>query len=203
MAVAGLPPSVRAESLLRVACAVMSAAAALLLGFSSQTKTVLFVQKKAVSKEVQALWYAPLCLFIREKGQLVLLILPPHLDHAKKKNTRTERALKHFMHVRIPRQGPDHGSRGGVGVPRGPARQNALPGPLRRRRLPASHGMRLLLPRQGTVPSIIDKGQRLCPLLHSIFPDTEAERPVLAPRCSRLNASLSCPVSQHDHVQCS
>jgi hypothetical protein len=191
MAVAGLPPSVRAESLLRVACAVMSAAAALLLGFSSQTKTVLFVQKKAVSKEVQALWYAPLCLFIRDKGQLVLLILPP------------ERALKHFMHVRIPRQGPDHGSRGGVGVPRGPARQNALPGPLRRRRLPASHGMRLLLPRQGTVPSIIDKGQRLCPLLHSIFPDTEAERPVLAPRCSRLNASLSCPVSQHDHVQCS
>jgi hypothetical protein len=62
MAVAGLPPSVRVESLLRVACAVMSAAAALLLGFSSQTKTVLFVHKKAVSKEVQALWYAPLCI---------------------------------------------------------------------------------------------------------------------------------------------
>ncbi|GJN19149.1 hypothetical protein PR202_gb06391 [Eleusine coracana subsp. coracana] len=56
MAVATLAPSVRVECLLRVACAVMAAAAALLLGLSSQTKTVLFVQKKAVSKEVEALW---------------------------------------------------------------------------------------------------------------------------------------------------
>jgi hypothetical protein len=62
MAVVGLPPSVRAESLLRVACAVTAAAAALLLGFSSQTKTVLFVQKKAVPKEVQALSYALLLI---------------------------------------------------------------------------------------------------------------------------------------------
>jgi hypothetical protein len=36
--------------------------------------------------------------------------------------------------------------------------------------------------------------QRFCPLLHSIFPDTEAERPVLAPNRFRLNASLSCLV---------
>jgi hypothetical protein len=35
----------------------MAAAGALLLGFSAQTKTVLFVQKKAVPKDVQALWY--------------------------------------------------------------------------------------------------------------------------------------------------
>jgi hypothetical protein len=33
-----------------------------MLGFSSQTKTVLFVQKKAVPKEVQALWYALLLI---------------------------------------------------------------------------------------------------------------------------------------------
>jgi hypothetical protein len=32
-----------------------------MLGFSSQTKTVLFVQK-AVPKEVQALWYALLLI---------------------------------------------------------------------------------------------------------------------------------------------
>ncbi|GJM90364.1 hypothetical protein PR202_ga06636 [Eleusine coracana subsp. coracana] len=56
MAVAGLAPSVRVECLLRVACTGMAAAAALLLGLSSQTKTVLFVQKKAVPKEVEALW---------------------------------------------------------------------------------------------------------------------------------------------------
>lgn len=50
------PTSVRAESLLRGLCAAMAAAAALLLGLSAQTKTVLFVRKKAVPKDVEALW---------------------------------------------------------------------------------------------------------------------------------------------------
>ncbi|CAD6251680.1 unnamed protein product [Miscanthus lutarioriparius] len=54
---AGQPPSsVRTERLLRAACAAMATAGALLLGFSAQTKTVFFVQKKAVPKDVQALW---------------------------------------------------------------------------------------------------------------------------------------------------
>ncbi|PWZ21804.1 CASP-like protein 2C4 [Zea mays] len=53
---AGPPSSVRAERVLRAACAAMAAAGALLLGFSAQTKTVLFIQKKAVPKDVQALW---------------------------------------------------------------------------------------------------------------------------------------------------
>ena len=52
------PAAARAEYLLRGACAAMAAAGALLLGLSAQTKTVLFVQKKAVPKDVQALWYA-------------------------------------------------------------------------------------------------------------------------------------------------
>ncbi|KAM3228214.1 hypothetical protein ACQJBY_059728 [Aegilops geniculata] len=46
----------RAESLLRGACAAAAAASALLLGLSAQTKTVLFVRKKAVPKDVEALW---------------------------------------------------------------------------------------------------------------------------------------------------
>lgn len=48
--------SERAETLLRGACAATSAAAALLLGLSAQTKTVLFVRKKAVPRDVEALW---------------------------------------------------------------------------------------------------------------------------------------------------
>uniref|UniRef100_A0ACD5V8S8 Uncharacterized protein n=1 Tax=Avena sativa TaxID=4498 RepID=A0ACD5V8S8_AVESA len=48
--------SSRAETLLRAACAATSAAAALLLGLSAQTKTVLFVRKKAVPRDVEALW---------------------------------------------------------------------------------------------------------------------------------------------------
>jgi hypothetical protein len=48
--------SPRAETLLRGACAAASAAAALLLGLSAQTKTVFFVRKKAVSRDVEALW---------------------------------------------------------------------------------------------------------------------------------------------------
>lgn len=59
---AGSPPlapsPARAECVLRGACAAMAAAGALLLGLSAQTKTVLFVQRRAVPKDVQALWYA-------------------------------------------------------------------------------------------------------------------------------------------------
>ncbi|KAF8783828.1 hypothetical protein HU200_000268 [Digitaria exilis] len=46
----------RAETILRGACAAMAAAAAMLMGLSAQTKTVLFVQRRAVPKDVQALW---------------------------------------------------------------------------------------------------------------------------------------------------
>uniref|UniRef100_J3LA47 CASP-like protein n=1 Tax=Oryza brachyantha TaxID=4533 RepID=J3LA47_ORYBR len=53
---AAAPGAVRAERLLRGACVVMAATAALLLGFSEETETVLFVRKTAVAKDVQALW---------------------------------------------------------------------------------------------------------------------------------------------------
>lgn len=58
MAAGWSPSPVRAECVLRGACAAMAAAGALLLGLSAQTKTVLFVQRRAVPKDVQALWYA-------------------------------------------------------------------------------------------------------------------------------------------------
>ncbi|KAL6874134.1 hypothetical protein ACP4OV_014216 [Aristida adscensionis] len=46
----------KAEGLLRGACAALAAAAALLVGLSTQTETVLLVRKKATVKDVQALW---------------------------------------------------------------------------------------------------------------------------------------------------
>ncbi|KAG8069970.1 hypothetical protein GUJ93_ZPchr0006g44336 [Zizania palustris] len=52
----GQAQALRAERLMRGACVAMAAAAALLLGFSAQTKTVLFIRKTAVAKDVQALW---------------------------------------------------------------------------------------------------------------------------------------------------
>ncbi|XP_062223922.1 uncharacterized protein LOC133922561 isoform X1 [Phragmites australis] len=61
MAGKGPPSWMRAESLLRGACAAMAAAGALLLGLSTETKTVLFVQKKAVPKDVQALCMSAVC----------------------------------------------------------------------------------------------------------------------------------------------
>lgn len=48
---------VKAECFLRGACAAVAAAAALLVGLSTQTETVLLVRKKATVKDVQALWY--------------------------------------------------------------------------------------------------------------------------------------------------
>ncbi|KAK3130978.1 hypothetical protein QOZ80_6BG0500470 [Eleusine coracana subsp. coracana] len=47
---------VKAEGVLRGACAALAAAAALLVGLSTQTETVLLVRKKATVKDVQALW---------------------------------------------------------------------------------------------------------------------------------------------------
>jgi len=133
------PSSVRTERLLRAACAAMAAAGALLLGFSAQTKTVFFVQKKAVPKDVQALWY------VRS-----LLCSPSY--HARLARSLEARRL---MSLRVPAcQGADRGGRGRGGVPRRPARLVPLHGPPRQqRRLPASREsgrVRLLPPRQGT-----------------------------------------------------
>jgi len=47
---------VKAEGFLRGACAALAAAAAALVGLSTQTETVLLVRKKATVKDVQALW---------------------------------------------------------------------------------------------------------------------------------------------------
>lgn len=47
---------VKAEGVLRGACAALVAAAALLVGLSTETETVLLVRKKATVKDVQALW---------------------------------------------------------------------------------------------------------------------------------------------------
>lgn len=46
----------KTEGLLRGACALLAAAAALLVGLNTQTETVLFIRKKATVKDVQALW---------------------------------------------------------------------------------------------------------------------------------------------------
>ncbi|TVU08396.1 hypothetical protein EJB05_41800 [Eragrostis curvula] len=47
---------VKAEGVLRGACAALAAASALLVALSTQTETVLLVRKKATVKDVQALW---------------------------------------------------------------------------------------------------------------------------------------------------
>lgn len=54
--VAARVSEVKAEGVLRGACAALAAAAALLVGLSTQTETVLLVRKKATVKDVQALW---------------------------------------------------------------------------------------------------------------------------------------------------
>lgn len=46
----------KAEGFLRGACAVLAAAAALLVGFSTQTEMVLLIRKKATVKDIEALW---------------------------------------------------------------------------------------------------------------------------------------------------
>nr|B6U769.1 RecName: Full=CASP-like protein 2C1; Short=ZmCASPL2C1 [Zea mays]ACG45202.1 membrane protein [Zea mays] len=56
VAAARVVSGVKAEGLLRGACAALAAAAALLLGLSTQTETVLLVRKKGTVKDVQALW---------------------------------------------------------------------------------------------------------------------------------------------------
>ena len=47
---------VKAEGLMRGACAVLAAAAALLVGLNTETETVLLIRKKATVRDVHALW---------------------------------------------------------------------------------------------------------------------------------------------------
>uniref|UniRef100_A0A0D9WST1 CASP-like protein n=1 Tax=Leersia perrieri TaxID=77586 RepID=A0A0D9WST1_9ORYZ len=47
---------VKTEGVLRGACALLAAAAALLVGLNTQTETVILIRKKATVKDVQALW---------------------------------------------------------------------------------------------------------------------------------------------------
>ena len=54
--VAARVSEVKAEGVLRGVGAALAAAAALLVGLSTQTETVLRVRKKATVKDVQALW---------------------------------------------------------------------------------------------------------------------------------------------------
>ncbi|XBI03844.1 CASP-like protein 2C3 [Triticum dicoccoides] len=50
------PSEVRAEGLMRGACAALATASALLMGLDTQTETVLLIRKKATVKDVHALW---------------------------------------------------------------------------------------------------------------------------------------------------
>ncbi|RLN12802.1 CASP-like protein 2C2 [Panicum miliaceum] len=56
MVAAARASEVKAEGFLRGACAALAAAAAALVGLSTQTETVLLVRKTATVKDVQALW---------------------------------------------------------------------------------------------------------------------------------------------------
>ncbi|KAF8658605.1 hypothetical protein HU200_059066 [Digitaria exilis] len=56
MVAAARASEVKMEGFLRGACAALAAAAALLVGLSTETETVLLVRKKATVKDVQALW---------------------------------------------------------------------------------------------------------------------------------------------------
>ncbi|CAM0909023.1 unnamed protein product [Alopecurus aequalis] len=47
---------VKTEGLMRGACALLAAAAALLVALNTETETVLLIKKKATVKDVQALW---------------------------------------------------------------------------------------------------------------------------------------------------
>ncbi|KAM0890123.1 hypothetical protein ACQ4PT_027253 [Festuca glaucescens] len=47
---------VKAEGLMRGACAALAAAAALLVGLDTETETVLLIRKKATVRDVHALW---------------------------------------------------------------------------------------------------------------------------------------------------
>ncbi|KAF8687229.1 hypothetical protein HU200_042897 [Digitaria exilis] len=56
MVAAARASEVKMECFLRGACAALAASAALLVGLSTETETVLLVRKKATVKDVQALW---------------------------------------------------------------------------------------------------------------------------------------------------
>lgn len=74
----------KTEGLLRGACALLAAAAALLVGLNTQTETVLFIRKKATVKDVQALWY------VRVSYCVCTCIAPSHqaISHGDRERRR-------------------------------------------------------------------------------------------------------------------
>ncbi|KAJ0984225.1 hypothetical protein J5N97_002581 [Dioscorea zingiberensis] len=61
----------KAEGILRLTSMVLATMTALLIGLSTQTKTVLFIEKKATAKDLQALWVATIVASVAAGYQLI------------------------------------------------------------------------------------------------------------------------------------
>ncbi|XP_062178720.1 CASP-like protein 2C1 [Phragmites australis] len=83
----------KAEGLLRAACAALAAAAAMLLGLSTQTETVLLVRKKATVKDVQALWVLAMTAVAAAGYHLLQLLKCFYLGRFAVSPYRNSRAL--------------------------------------------------------------------------------------------------------------
>ncbi|KAJ1260186.1 hypothetical protein BS78_10G213200 [Paspalum vaginatum] len=73
---------VKAEGFLRGGCAALAAAAALLVGLSTQTENVLLIRKRATVKDVQALWVLAMAAAAAAGYHLLQLLKCAYLGRA-------------------------------------------------------------------------------------------------------------------------
>ncbi|KAM0844471.1 hypothetical protein ACQ4PT_057033 [Festuca glaucescens] len=86
---------VKAEGLMRGACAVLAAAAALLVGLDTETETVLLIRKKATVRDVHALWVLAIAAGAAAGYHLLHLLRCLYLNRCSADNNpcRNSRAL--------------------------------------------------------------------------------------------------------------
>lgn len=86
---------VKAEGLMRGACAALAAAAALLVGLDTETETVLLIRKKATVRDVHALWVLAVAAGVAAGYHLLQLLRCLYLGRCSAGNSpcRNSRAL--------------------------------------------------------------------------------------------------------------
>uniref|UniRef100_A0A453T390 CASP-like protein n=4 Tax=Triticinae TaxID=1648030 RepID=A0A453T390_AEGTS len=84
---------VRAEGLMRGACAALATASALLMGLDTQTETVLLIRKKATVKDVHALWVLTAAVGAAAGYHLLHLLRCLYLGRFAHNPCRNSRAL--------------------------------------------------------------------------------------------------------------
>ncbi|XP_078163418.1 CASP-like protein 2C1 [Carex rostrata] len=86
----------KVEGALRFVCMVLGAMTALLMGLNAQTKMVIFMQKKATAKDIEALWVVTMATAAAAGYNFLQLLRCIYNSFQKENSCRSNRAYAWF-----------------------------------------------------------------------------------------------------------